>query len=432
MNKAEGVSKENALLSYDPDIIVSTGYTVIIGHRRLAAAKMAGLEKVPCVITKMGADEQFRTMMIENMQRSYLTTLEQADGFQMMLDLGDSKDMIAEKTGFSKSTINKRLKLREFDREKIEAAEARGGTLFDYMKLSEIKDEKTRNKLLDKVGTPDFLNSLQSELNAQIREEDKARILEEVKKFAKKMKNPSDRWTNKYDKVDSYRLGEKPPCKVIPPKGKGELFYCDDSLWSIEIYTPSKKAVKEKKPQEQIDYERWMRETKNKLKEISDRHAQLRLNFIAGLSEGHLVREKKHLDILAMASLLFSGMERIEFNRYYDRELLEKKFEISYKSGSWYCASDEEKEDAEKKVKQSPTLVLLYEIVSGIESDGRPFWQENYRGGYEQHQRNTKTLKVYYEFLEKLGYEMSEEEKQSLAGTIVDEMQATAPPKPKN
>ena len=409
-------------------------YVVIIGHRRLEAAKIAGLEKVPCIITKMEADEQFRTMMIENMQRSDLTTLEQADGFQMMLDLGDSKDMIAEKTGFSKSTINKRLKLREFDREKIEAAEARGGTLFDYMKLSEIKDEKTRNKLLDKVGTPDFLNSLKQSLNDQIREEDKARVLEIVKGFAKKMKNPNDRWGSKYDKVASYRLGSEPPCKVKPPKGDGPFEYYDSS-WEVEVYTPAKKKPKEKKSEAQANYDKWMKETKQNLCEISERHVQLRRDFIAGLSEGKLIREKKHLEVLAMAAQCFSGIYTFDFDRYYDRDKIEKAFGIEWE-GSYWQASDEDKEAAAKKLNEKPVTLLLLEVVSGFEcyrnsKHGIEFWYEPYPSGIKENERGVKKLKAYYEFLQKLGYEMSEEEKKSLDGTLIAEITATEPPAPK-
>lgn len=76
------------------------GYTVIIGHRRLAAAKLAGLSELPCVIMEMTEKEQIQTMLVENMQRSDLTVYEEAQGFQMMLDLGETVETIAEKSGF--------------------------------------------------------------------------------------------------------------------------------------------------------------------------------------------------------------------------------------------------------------------------------------------------------------------------------------------
>ena len=52
------------------------GYTVIIGHRRCAAAKLAGLKEVPCVIVEMSDREQVATMLLENMQRVDLTPYE--------------------------------------------------------------------------------------------------------------------------------------------------------------------------------------------------------------------------------------------------------------------------------------------------------------------------------------------------------------------
>ena len=87
------------------------GYKVIIGHRRLAAAKLAGLTEVPCVVTEMTPQEQVATMLLENMQRSDLTVYEQAQGFQMMLNMGETVETVSQKTGFSQSTVRRRVKL---------------------------------------------------------------------------------------------------------------------------------------------------------------------------------------------------------------------------------------------------------------------------------------------------------------------------------
>jgi ParB family chromosome partitioning protein len=70
-------------------------YRAVIGHRRLAAAKLAGLETVPCIVANMTEHEQLKTMIMENMQRADLTLIEQAGAFQMMMDLGDSINSIA-------------------------------------------------------------------------------------------------------------------------------------------------------------------------------------------------------------------------------------------------------------------------------------------------------------------------------------------------
>ena len=145
-------------------------YRVIIGHRRLAAAKQAGLTEVPCIISDMDYKEQLATMLCENMQRVDLTICEQAKGIQMCLDLGESVKDIADKTGFSESTVRKRAKLSALPAAKLAEAENRGGTLEEYLKCLEITDEDKRNELLEKVGTNDFLWKFNSFISAQKKE----------------------------------------------------------------------------------------------------------------------------------------------------------------------------------------------------------------------------------------------------------------------
>lgn len=71
----------------------STEYTVISGHRRLAASRLAGLTEVPCAIRHMTEEEQMATMIAENMQRADLTVPEQAECIQMMIVSKRSTDV---------------------------------------------------------------------------------------------------------------------------------------------------------------------------------------------------------------------------------------------------------------------------------------------------------------------------------------------------
>ena len=142
-------------------------YTVIIGHRRLAAAKLAGLEEMPCVITEMTPQQQLKTMLVENMQRSDLTVYEQAQGFQLMLDMGETVDTIARDSGFSASTIRRRVKLLELDQDKFRKAEARGATLSDYLELDKIEDPQLKNEVLDAIGTANFKNKLSAAIDEE-------------------------------------------------------------------------------------------------------------------------------------------------------------------------------------------------------------------------------------------------------------------------
>ena len=163
MCKRAGVSKTAAEGLYDPESsYVPDGYTVIIGHRRLAAAKLAGEETVPCVVTALTPEEQVKTMLMENIQRSDLTVYEQAQGFQMMLNMGETVESIAKDTGFSTTTVRRRVKLLDLDAEKFKKSEARGATLQDYMELDKIEDPELKNRALEAIGTDSFRNTLKT------------------------------------------------------------------------------------------------------------------------------------------------------------------------------------------------------------------------------------------------------------------------------
>lgn len=142
-------------------------FTVIIGHRRLAAAKQAGLTELPCAVVEMSEKEQLSTMLTENMQRSDLTVYEEAKGCQLLLDLGDTVAEIAKKTGFSESKIRRRVKLCELDEEAFKESQIGQPTLADYDRLNQIKDIEMRNKLLESIGTNNFDNLLYSAVKKQ-------------------------------------------------------------------------------------------------------------------------------------------------------------------------------------------------------------------------------------------------------------------------
>ena len=151
-------------------------FTVIIGHRRLAAAKQAGLTELLCAVVEMTEKEQLSTMLTENMQRSDLTVYEQAKGFQMLIDLGDSVAEVVEKTGFKESTVRRRLKLAELDEESFKDSQLRQPTLADYERLNQIKDIDVRNELLKSIGTNNFDNRLYSAVQKQKTDEEKEKI----------------------------------------------------------------------------------------------------------------------------------------------------------------------------------------------------------------------------------------------------------------
>lgn len=163
-------------LTVVPDKDDGDGYTILIGHRRFAASEGI-LDELPCVVAKGLTDrEQVGIMLCENMQRADLTYIEQAHGFQMMLDLGDTIETISSKTGFSKATVKHRLAINELDSKVIEKAkEYFQPTISDFIALEKVQDIETRNEILrDSLNSQelqenveDYLEELERESNVK-------------------------------------------------------------------------------------------------------------------------------------------------------------------------------------------------------------------------------------------------------------------------
>lgn len=136
-------------------------YTCIIGHRRLAASKLAGLTEVPCHVADMDYKTQLSTMLVENMQRAELTYIEQADGFQMMMNLGETVESIAEMSGFSKETVKHRLEIAKLDKDKLKASDL---TLEDLVYLERVTDVEARNRLLNTCSHANLKYNVNSEI----------------------------------------------------------------------------------------------------------------------------------------------------------------------------------------------------------------------------------------------------------------------------
>src|SRR5262245_37498019 len=93
-----------------------TGYRLIAGERRLRAAEIAGLERIPAVVRTASDSEQLAWALIENLQRADLNSMEEARAFQRLADeFGLNHDDIAQRVGRARSTVTNTLRLLELD-----------------------------------------------------------------------------------------------------------------------------------------------------------------------------------------------------------------------------------------------------------------------------------------------------------------------------
>jgi ParB family chromosome partitioning protein len=87
-------------------------YELIAGERRLRAAKLAGLEKVPVVVSSAAAEQVLELALIENLQREDLNPIEEALAFK---ELGDryrlTQEEIARRVGKERSSVTNALRL---------------------------------------------------------------------------------------------------------------------------------------------------------------------------------------------------------------------------------------------------------------------------------------------------------------------------------
>jgi ParB family transcriptional regulator, chromosome partitioning protein len=87
-------------------------YEIIAGERRWRAAQRAGLHVVPIVPLDVSDDEALQLAIIENVQRADLNPLEEAAGYQaLMNEFAHSQDAIAKMVGKSRSHVANTLRL---------------------------------------------------------------------------------------------------------------------------------------------------------------------------------------------------------------------------------------------------------------------------------------------------------------------------------
>ncbi|GAB1485036.1 hypothetical protein MASR2M79_00820 [Aminivibrio sp.] len=95
---------------------VEEGYELVVGERRLRAAKMAGKKTIPAIVTESAPAEQQLMALMENIHRSNLSPLEEAASFRDILQRsGWNQSELAEKLGRSQSSVANKLRLLKLD-----------------------------------------------------------------------------------------------------------------------------------------------------------------------------------------------------------------------------------------------------------------------------------------------------------------------------
>lgn len=116
-----------------PLLVVENGarYRIVAGERRYRAARMAGLQSVPCVVRDLSEQERMEAALIENLQREDLNPMDEAAGIRSLMDeCGYTQELAAKRVGRSRSAVANLLRLLQLPesiQEMVKAGELSAG-----------------------------------------------------------------------------------------------------------------------------------------------------------------------------------------------------------------------------------------------------------------------------------------------------------------
>lgn len=383
-------------------------YTAVIGHKRRAAAVKAGKMKVPCIIdTEMTEQEQFEVMMIENVQRTDLTVYEQAQGFQMMLDFGNSVDEIAEKTGFSKTTVYHRLNVAKLNQKELQKKENDSEfqlSFKDLIELEKIESVRTRNKVLKEAKDSRNLSYLAKEAaKEEKREKNKKAIL---KKFRDRDIKPFPEneytWSGKWKEVKIFDLDKDDPEKVTLKKTKEQQYY-KSNYGRLHIY--ERKIQEQTKKQEKqglSEEEKQLRRDRKQMKAIQENLADKIEQFLNDIfyKKVERVSGDKFMDKI-WKYLILSNTDIRQSKLYLFNQDEEK---------NWWCLSEQEVDAYREKFEENH---IAYQMLITASMERIPDLYS-----HDLSYQKEKRVQLLIEILSLFGFSITEEEQKLLDGTL--------------
>lgn len=359
------------------------GYTTLIGHRRTAAAKQAGIESAPCrIVTGLTKNEQISMMLEENMQRNDLTIYEQAESFQLMLDLGDTVETLSDKTGFSKATIYHRLNLAKLDHDVIkekENDESFQMSLKDMYELEKIDDVKERNRILSKATSS---SDLKYEVERTVKELERKRIKEEILSKIKELgiqeSTKNIQWDGEFETLQTINLWNPEEARFEPIEDTENVYYRENGYY---IYICRKKGTDETENEET---EGAAVDPKKKIDKKIDKQIDEKSKCIEEYTQ--TIKEK----IQEFADMLYQEKIKIEDNRTDMQVIIRLCMKVGFENYDWetacgmidenFCDYDED-EDKEKifkimsMAKRLPVTVhLIGNLIEAIR--WKTLWQD--------------------------------------------------------
>ena len=152
----------------------SGGYELVAGERRLRAARVAGLNDVPCLVIAADNEDSSAIALVENLQRRDLDFFEEAYGFKRLIDqYGLTQEEAARKVGKTQSAVANKLRLLRLSQQNMELIRSAGLTERHARCLLRLDNEQ------DRISATNYI--IEHDLNVSRSEQYIDQLLQEKK-----------------------------------------------------------------------------------------------------------------------------------------------------------------------------------------------------------------------------------------------------------
>lgn len=164
-------------------------YIIVAGERRSRAARLAGLREVPAIIRNYSDERRLEVALIENVQRSDLNPIEEAQAYKRLMELtGLSQDEVAARVGKNRSTVANALRLLKLPEDMQNALSAQQMTSGHARAILSVANPADQRVLFGKIVAESIsvreAEKFAQELNGGIRAADKPKETERVREKA--------------------------------------------------------------------------------------------------------------------------------------------------------------------------------------------------------------------------------------------------------
>ena len=145
-------------------------YQIVMGERRVRAARAAGLERIPAIVRTTEDDQMLRDALLENVHREDLNPLEEAAAYeQILLDLGISEEELATRLGRSRPVIANAMRLLRLPGSVQRRIAARTLSAGHARAVASLEDPVQQERLADRIVAEGLTVRMAEELAQRIK-----------------------------------------------------------------------------------------------------------------------------------------------------------------------------------------------------------------------------------------------------------------------